>query len=262
MNAFKQLLLAQTTHQKPLFGCWLSSGAEVNAEIIAGLGFDWLCVDMEHGAIDVPQLRGLFNAIYAHGAVTQSPPPAIITRVPWNDMTTIKRVLDAGAETLLVPMLQSAAEAAAAVSYCRYPPRGVRGVAGGSKASQYGKVADYLHTAHERVCLIGQIENRAGLDACEAIAATEGMDALFVGPADLSASLGYLGEPSHPEVLSSIDRVVAATGAHNKACGVFSFNPSDAAMFAKRGVKFMALGGDAGALIAGARGLLAAANAS
>src|SRR6266478_1344326 len=180
VNQFKRAIASGKT---PI-GAWLMSGAPSTAEALASVGFDFLVVDMEHTPIDTPQMVGILQAI-------AGTPAQAIVRPPWNDMVMVKRAMDAGAQTLLFPFVQNADEAKRAVASTRYPPAGVRGVAAVHRGSRYGTVPNYQKRAHEEICVIVQIE---------AIAAVPGVDSIFIGPADLSASMGFLGDMGNPAV--------------------------------------------------------------
>jgi 2-keto-3-deoxy-L-rhamnonate aldolase RhmA len=177
VNGFKRAIASGKTQ----IGCWLASGAPSTAEALGCAGFDFLVVDTEHTPIDPPQMIDILRTI-------AGTPAQAIVRPPWNDMVMVKRVLDAGALTLLLPFVQSAEEARRAVAYTRYPPGGVRGVAGTHRGSRYGTIPDYAKRAHEEICVIVQIETLAAFGELEAIAAVPGVDSLFIGPSDLSAS--------------------------------------------------------------------------
>src|SRR6266513_5923126 len=181
VNQFKRAIASGKT---PI-GAWLMSGAPSTAEALASVGFDFLVVDMEHTPIDTPQMIGILQTI-------AGTPAQAIVRPPWNDMVMVKRALDAGAQSLLFPFVQNAEEAKRAVASTRYPPAGVRGVAAMHRGSRYGTVPNYQKRAHEEICVIVQIETLTAFDQLEAIAAVPGVDSIFIGPADLSASLGFL----------------------------------------------------------------------
>src|SRR5262245_53737828 len=192
-NAFKRGL----AEGRPQVGLWTQLADNVVAEILAPAGFDWIVLDMEHSPNEVPALIQQMQAL-AGGTATA------VVRPPWNDSVTIKRVLDAGAQAIIVPFVQNAAEARAAVAASRYPPRGIRGVAASTRAGRYGRVAGYLNKADDEMCVLVQIETLTGLDNIEAIAAVDGVDGIFIGPSDLSAALGHLGNPAHPDVDKAI----------------------------------------------------------
>src|SRR5256886_2762733 len=216
-NAFKHALKAG----KPQIGLWSSLSSNYSVEVIAGAGFDWLLLDMEHSPND---LESLLAQLQAAAPYDTHP----VLRVPWNDMVTIKRVLDVGAQSLLVPYVSSAEEANAAVSFTRYPPKGVRGVAGTTRATRFGRIKDYARRAHEEICLLVQVETQAGLDAIEAICGIEGIDGVFVGPADLHASLGHTGEMANPKVKPIIDNAIRRIRKAAKAPGILTPSEEDA----------------------------------
>jgi 4-hydroxy-2-oxoheptanedioate aldolase len=248
MTAFKDRL----AQGKPLLGLWQALANGYTADICARAGYDWLLFDGEH-APNTPQ-----TLLAQLQAVTPFPPEAI-ARVPSGDPVCIKQYLDIGFTTLLVPMVDSAAQAAAVVSACRYPPHGIRGVASATaRATGYGLDRAYLAEVAQRVTVIVQIESRAALDDIDAIAATDGVDALFIGPADLSASLGHLGNPGHEDVQAAISHAKARIDAAQKPAGIFALSPADAKSRIEEGFRFVSIGTDIGLLLTGARGLLEA----
>jgi 4-hydroxy-2-oxoheptanedioate aldolase len=180
-----------------------------------------------------------------------------VVRIPWNDMVTIKRVLDIGAQSLLVPYVSTADEARAAVSYTRYPPAGVRGVAGTTRATRFGRIADYARRAHDEICLLVQVETQPALDNIEAISAVEGVDGIFIGPADLHASLGHPGEIANPKVKPLIDDAIRRIRKSGKAPGILTPNEADARHWLECGALFVAVGADVGILARGAEALAA-----
>jgi 4-hydroxy-2-oxoheptanedioate aldolase len=194
VNAFKRALVAQ----KSQIGLWCSLSSHYSAEIVAGAGFDWLLLDCEHSPNDLESLLTQLQAVAAY-------PASAVVRVPWNDMVTIKRVLDIGAQSLLIPYVQNVDEARAAVAAMRYPPGGVRGVAGSTRAPRFGPITDYAKRAHDELCLLVQLETESALRHVEAIAALDGIDGIFIGPADLHASMGYTGEVANPKVFPLIE---------------------------------------------------------
>src|SRR5881394_602984 len=216
-NAFKHALKAG----KPQIGLWSSLSSSYTVEVIAGAGFDWLLLDMEHSPSDLENLLAQLQAAAPY-------PTHPVARVPWNDMVTIKRVLDVGAQSLLVPYVSSAAEARAAVSFTRYPPHGARGVAGTTRATRFGRIKDYARRAHEEICVLVQVETQAALDKIEEICAVDGVDGVFVGPADLHASLGYTGEIANPKVKPMIDEAIKRIRKAGKAPGILTPNEADA----------------------------------
>lgn len=236
---------------RPLLGLWQALANPYTAEISAGAGYDWLLFDGEH-APNTPQT--LVAQLQAVSAFPVHP----IARPPVGEAAVIKQYLDIGFETLLVPMVDSAAQAQALVAATRFPPRGVRGVASAtSRASGFGANTSYLAQAHERTALICQIETRAGLAALEEIAAVDGVDALFIGPSDLAASLGHLGNPRYPDVQMAIANALEIIRAAGKPAGIFALDADDARARIAQGFSFVSIGTDIGVLASGARQLRA-----
>ncbi len=246
LNTFKRAIKAG----KPQIGLWSSLASHYSVEVIAGAGFHWLLLDTEHSPND---LESLLCQLQAAAPYDTTP----IVRVPWNDMVTIKRVLDIGAQSLLIPYVSSAQEAKDAVAYTRYPPAGMRGVAGTTRASRFGRVKDYAKRAHEELCLLVQVETQGALDNIEAIAAIEGVDGIFIGPADLHASLGYTGETAHPKVKPLIDDAIRRIRKAGKAPGILTPVEADAKHWLGCGALFVAVGADVGLLARGAETLAA-----
>ena len=245
-NTFKRALQAG----KPQIGLWSSLSSNYSVEVIAGAGFDWILLDCEHSPNDLESLLAQLQAAAPY-------PTTSIVRVPWNDMVTIKRVLDIGAQSLLVPYVSTAEEAKAAVSYTRYPPKGVRGVAGTTRATRFGRVKDYARRGHEEICLLVQVETQAALDNIEAICAIDGVDGVFIGPADLHASMGYPGEIANPKVKPLIDDGIRRIRKAGKAPGILTPNEADARHWLQCGALFVAVGADVGILARGADALAA-----
>jgi 2-keto-3-deoxy-L-rhamnonate aldolase RhmA len=244
MNAFRHLLMA-SGHQPPI-GTWISSASPIVAEAVGLAGFDWGVVDMEHAPVDVMDLVHMLQAL----AATKMVP---VVRVPWNDTVTVKRVLDAGATTILFPFVESAEEAGRAVAATRYPPEGVRGMATMSRATRYGTQANYAKVANQGMGVIVQLETAKAVARLEEIAAVPGVDALFIGPADLSASMGYVGQPSAPAVLDLMTQ--AARRAHD--CGIpigtLGPAPEHVVQYRAAGYDYVALSSDLGLLMRGAQ---------
>ena len=237
-NQIKSKLLAGEMQ----IGCFLNLGATSVAEIAGAAGYDWCLVDGEHGPNDLPGMRDQLVALASVGC------PAML-RVADNQPWMIKQALDIGAQTILVPMVGSGAEAAAAASAARYPTAGTRGLAAGVvRASGYGKQADYAATANDQTCLMVQAENRAALENIDAIAATDGVDCVFIGPSDLAADMGYLGQPGASEVEDAIAHIMARTRAAGKAVAMFCMDPSKLKTYAEMGATFIAVAGDNGLL--------------
>jgi len=245
-NPFKRALKAG----KAQIGLWSSLSSNYSVEVIAGAGYDWILLDCEHSPND---LENLLTQLQAAAPYPSHP----VVRVPWNDMVTIKRVLDVGAQSLLIPYVSTAEEARAAVSYTRYPPAGVRGVAGTTRATRFGRIKDYAKRAHEEICVLVQVETQGALDNIEAICAVDGVDGVFIGPADLHASLGYTGEIANPAVKPLIDEAIRRIRKKNKAPGILTPNEADAKHWLGCGALFVAVGADVGILARGAEALAA-----
>ncbi len=236
-NRFRQRLLAS----ERLVGCWLSLGSPITTEVLGVAGFDWLLLDAEHAPNDVlsliPQLMALKDS-------TSAP----VVRPPSNEPVVIKRLLDAGFHNFLVPFVESAEQARQAVAATRYPPAGIRGVSVSQRSNRYGSVPDYFKIVNEHIAVIVQIENRSGVAAAAEIAAIEGVDCLFVGPSDLAAAFGHLGNPNHPEVQEAIQQVQAAARAAGKPAGILAPAEADARRYLGAGLSFVAVGSDLGVL--------------
>jgi 4-hydroxy-2-oxoheptanedioate aldolase len=245
-NSFKRALRAG----KPQIGLWSSLSSNYTVEVIAGAGFDWILLDSEHSPADIENLLTQLQAAAPY-------PTHPVVRIPWNDMVTVKRVLDIGAQSLLVPYVSTANEAKAAVSYTRYPPAGVRGVAGTTRATRFGRIPEYARRAHEEICLLVQVETQQALDNVEAICAIDGVDGVFIGPADLHASLGHPGEIANPKVKPLIDDAIRRIRKSGKAPGILTPNEADARHWLECGALFVAVGADVGILARGAEALAA-----
>lgn len=237
-NRFKDRL-ATGPAQMGSFAMLASAAA---AEALACHGLDFVLADLEHSPNDVSTLIALLQGIEAGGSEP-------VVRVPWNDLVWIKRVLDAGARSIMVPFVQTAEEAVAAARAMRYPPVGDRGVAMVTRASRYGARPDYMAKANGEVCLIVQAETAAAVDRLGSIAAVEGVDAVFIGPSDLAASMGHLGNPQHPDVRAKIADGLAATKRAGKPCGVLGTTPAECLAFRDAGFAFVLLGSDVGMLV-------------
>ena len=243
-NAFKHAIAAG----KPQIGLWLSLSSNYSAEVCAGSGFDWLLLDTEHSPNEIDMVLSQLQAIAPY-------PSHPVVRVAWNDAVIVKRTLDVGAQTLLFPFVQSAAEAAAAVAATRYPPRGIRGVAGTTRATRFGRVKDYAKRAHEETCVLVQVETQEAVDAIEAIAKVDGVDGIFIGPADYHASLGYPGETANPAVLPKIEEAVRRIRAAGKSPGILTPDEKLAKRYLELGALFVAVGADIGLLARGSEAL-------
>lgn len=213
------------------------------------VGFDFLVVDMEHAPVDTPQMVDILRAV---GCT----PASYLVRLPWNDMVMVKRALDVGAQSVMLPFVQNADEAARAVSYAKYPPAGVRGVAGLHRASRYSTVPNYLKVANDEICVVVQIETAQALDQLEAIAAVPGVDSIFIGPADLSASMGLLGDIGNPAVQQKLEHGAQLCRKLGKPCGIIGGTPELVAAFAGYGYDWIAIGSDMGFMVGRAQELL------
>ena len=233
VNHFKRAIAAGQ-HQ---LGLWVSLANAYSAEVVARSGFDWLVFDTEHSPNDVGSVLGQLQAAAPF-------PVSPVVRPSWNDPVQQKRYLDIGAQTLLIPYVQNEDEAAQAVAGMRYPPRGIRGVGGTMRASAFGRHTDYAHTCEDELCLLVQVETQEGLDNLEKIASVDGVDGVFIGPADLSASLGHLGNAKHPAVQSAIEDAIRRIRACGKAPGILTFDEVQARRYMELGCLFTAVGMD------------------
>ena len=247
LNSFKRAIKAG----RQQIGLWSSLPSHVTVEVVAGAGFDWLLLDTEHAANELPMVYSQLQAAASGG--TAHP----VVRLPWNDAVMIKRFLDAGAQTLLLPMVETAEEARRAVAATRYPPQGIRGFAGAARASRFGRVKDYHARAHEELCLLVQVETKLGLQNLEAIACVEGIDGVFIGPGDLSAALGYLGQQKHPDVVAAIEKAIRLIRELGTAPGILTSDETLARRYIDAGSLFTAVGADISILARGAEALAA-----
>jgi len=232
-NVFKQAI----QQRRLQIGLWSSLCSNMGAEIIAYSGFDWILLDTEHSPNELP---GLFSQLQALKGGTASP----VVRAAWNDTVLIKRILDIGAQSILLPYVQTPEEAKRAVQAVRYPPNGVRGVAGASRASNFGRVNGYLNKADAEICLLIQVETKSALDQIEAIASVEGIDGVFIGPADLSASLGHLGNAQHPDAQAAMKDAAQRLAKVGKAAGILTGVEAEAKRYIEWGYNFVAVGTD------------------
>ncbi|MGE0313266.1 MAG: HpcH/HpaI aldolase/citrate lyase family protein [Lautropia sp.] len=233
-NRFKAMVQAG---EGPV-GSWLMMDSAVSAEAMSWAGFDFLVVDMEHSAADVRDARAQMQSIGGNPACSA------VVRVPGHDPVMVKRVLDVGAQTLMFPMIHDVAAARAAVASTRYPPQGARGVAAMHRASRYGAVDGYLGKAGAEIAIIAQIETARGVDAAAAIAAVDGIDALFVGPADLSADMGMLGQVANDRVYEQATRVIEAARNAGKAVGALAADEAIAERYLSLGCTYIAIASD------------------
>lgn len=234
-NQFRKDLIAG----KNLIGCWCSLASPITTEVLGLAGFDWLLLDGEHSPNDVlsfvPQLMALKDS-----------PSAPVVRPQWNDTVQIKRLLDAGFHNFLIPFVQSADDARAAVAATRYPPQGVRGLSVSQRNNRYGTVKDYFKVVNDNIAVMVQIENMTGVEAIDEICGVEGVDGVFIGPGDLSATMGYIGNPAHPEVQAVIARICASAKAHGTPVGILAPAEADARRYLEMGISFVAVGSDLG----------------
>ncbi len=234
-NRFRQRLLQGET----LIGCWSALASPITAEVLGLAGFDWLVLDGEHAPNDittfVPQLMALKGSSSAP-----------VVRAPCNEPVIIKRLLDIGFYNFLIPFVESEEEALQAVASTRYPPAGIRGVSVGHRSNAYGSVVDYFGQINDNITVLVQIESQKGVDNLDAIAAVEGVDGIFVGPGDLSAALGYLGQPNHPEVQKVIRHIFERAAHFGKPSGILAPVDADARRYLEWGAGFVAVGSDLG----------------
>ncbi len=233
INHFKRAL----REGRPQIGLWSHLCSPISTEILGHCGLDWIVLDMEHSPNELPHVLSQLQAL--KGSSTMP-----VVRPPWNDMVTFKRLLDIGAQTLVVPYIQNAQEARNAVAYTRYPPHGVRGYAGAPRASGYGRIKDYAKRCADEICLLLQIETVEGLKHLEEIASVDGVDGVFIGPGDLSADMGHLGNPKHPEVVAAVDDAFRRIRACGKAPGILTGDATLAQHFIDIGGLFLAVGAD------------------
>jgi 4-hydroxy-2-oxoheptanedioate aldolase len=242
---------ALATATRPLVGIWTCSGSPVVAEICAGSGMDWLLIDGEHSPVGLESILGILQATAAY-------PITPLVRIPVDDAVVIKQVLDLGAQNLLVPMVSSADQARAVVAAVRYPPRGHRGVGSAlARSARWNRVDNYLRDADQYVSLFVQIETAAAVEVAADIAAVEGVDGVFVGPSDLAASMGLLGQQTHPDVIAAVLRTFEAVHAAGKPVGVNAFDHKVAQDYLDAGADFITVGSDVTLLARGSESLAA-----
>lgn len=246
-NTFKAALARGETQ----IGCWVGLASDYTAEIAGEAGFDWLLIDAEHAPNDLRSMRGQLSAL---GRSVSHP----VIRLPVGEVWMVKQALDIGAQTLLVPMVESGAQAALLARAMRYPPEGMRGVGASlARASRFAGIADYVNKADAEVCLLVQVENRAGLAALDDILAVEGVDGVFIGPADLSADMGYRGQAQAPAVIDAIEDAIRRIRAAGKAAGILATEEAGARHWLAVGANFVAVGIDVLVLANGLRALAA-----
>lgn len=235
--------------KKAQYGLWLGLLDPISAEIGAGAGFDWVLVDAEHAPYSVRDVQTHLQAIAPYGV------PALV-RPAEGRTALLKQLLDVGAQTLLVPMVNTAQQARQLVRDVRYPPQGIRGLGTSmARAARWNGVDDYLHKANDEICLIVQAETQTAMDNLSAIAAVDGVDGVFIGPADLSASMGYIGHPGHPDVIDAIEAGFKTIVAAGKAAGVLALDAALAKRYADKGASFIGVGVDVSLLAASLRQL-------
>jgi 4-hydroxy-2-oxoheptanedioate aldolase len=246
VNPFKQALKSGRLQ----IGLWHSLSSHLVVEILADSGFDWILIDTEHAPNELPMVLTQLQAMNAGTA-------RAVVRPAWNDQVTIKRLLDIGAQSLLVPYVETEDEAERSVMSTRYPPQGFRGYASQARASRYGRIKGYHAAANAEICLLVQVETKLGLENLDRIAKVEGVDGVFVGPGDLSAALGYLGEPNHPEVVKTIDDAIRRIKESGSVPGILTGDLQLARHYIEQGCLFAAVGSDVGILANGAEQLAA-----
>lgn len=251
-NKFKQAL----ANGHLSIGLWHGLASSYSAELCATCGFDWLLIDGEHGPND---LRSMLATLQAVAPYATHP----IVRIPEGQTALIKQVLEIGAQTLLVPMVETAAQATKLAHAMRYPPKGIRGVGSGlARSSRWNLYSDYLQAANDQVCLLVQVESVAAIDQLAEIAAVDGVDGVFIGPADLAASMGRLGQPAHPEVKAVIEKAISTIQAAGKAPGILCTDEALARHYVSIGARFVAVGVDTTLLAQSARALASRFNDS
>ena len=235
------LLKRSLREGRPQIGLWSSLSSHITVEVVAGSGFDWLLLDTEHSPNELTMVHSQLQAMTG-GTATP------VVRPAWNDAVIFKRLLDVGVQSFLVPFVQNVEEARKAVAATRYPPEGVRGVAATIRANKYGRIKDYVRRVHDELMVVVQLETRAALGNLEAIAAIDGIDGLFIGPSDLAADMGHLGDNAHPEVRATVDQAVGRIRATGKFAGILAPVEADARHWLELGCLFVAVGSDVGIL--------------
>lgn len=236
-NTFRRDLRAGKT----LIGCWASLASNITTELLGYAGFDWLLIDGEHAPNDYASFIGQLQAL-------KDSPSAPFVRPQWQDPVVLKRLLDIGFYNFLIPFIETAEQATRAVAATRYPPQGFRGVGTAHRSNRYGYTTDYFEHINDEICVTVQIESRLGVESSAAIAAVDGVDALFIGPSDLSAGYGAMLQPNLPEVQAGIRQVLESAQRHGKACGILAPLEADARRYLEMGMTFVAVGGDTGLL--------------
>ena len=253
VNQFKRALAAG----RPQAGLWSALPSPYVSEIVAGCGFDWVLLDTEHSPSDVPLILQQLQAGTAALPFDGEHRSSLLVRPAWNDLVLIKRYLDIGAQTLLLPYVQTADEARAAVHAMRYGPEGIRGMGGSVRASNFGRIPGYAQACQSELCLLVQVETAEAMEQLEDIAKVDGVDGVFIGPADLSASMGHPGEVNHPEVRAAVDSAIDRIRACGKAPGTLFLDETRARECLDRGALFVAVALDLTILARGAEAVAA-----
>ncbi|MTI18164.1 hypothetical protein E1162_13035 [Rhodobacteraceae bacterium RKSG542] len=246
-NVLKAELLEKKEVQ---LGLWNSLDSRITAEVVAGSGYDWMLIDTEHTHNELDNVLSLLQAVSRYDVEP-------IVRIPVLDQIILKKYMDIGARSFLIPFVNSVEECVSAVSFTRYPPYGVRGVALTHRGNQYGRVPNYLSNAHESICVIVQAETSEAIQNVPLMAQVEGIDAIFIGPGDLAASYGHPGNPSHPEVQEAIASALKACKEAGKAIGILAPAEADARRYHEMGFDFIGLGADIGVLARGVEAIRA-----
>ena len=233
------------------YGLWVSLGEAYSTEILGRAGFDWLLIDGEHAPNDV---RSIMRQLQALSGSSSHP----VVRPPVGEPIIIKRLLDIGVQTLLIPMVETSAQASELVKMTRYPPHGIRGVGSVTRASGFGRTPEYLKTANDEICLLVQVETPLGIRNIPSIAAVDGVDGIFIGPADLAAGMGHLGDVNHPDVVKAIGHAIEDIRQAGSAAGILAIQPEAAKLWVAASARFVAVGIDVGLLADSASRLLAA----
>ncbi len=243
-NRFKSWM--QAREDTPPLGTWIMSASPIIAEAMGYAGYDWILVDMEHSPIDVAQTTAIMQAL-------SGTPSEVVVRVPWNDPVMVKRVMDAGARSIMFPFIQSVEEARAAIAATRYPPQGTRGVAAMHRASRFGTVPDYLNRANDQIAVILQLETPEAVALLPEIAALKGVDAIFIGPGDLSGGMGLLGQIGHEDVQAALKAAAEAARDAGIACGIVGADVTSVRGYMEMGFSYVAIASDLGLLMGAAK---------
>ena len=238
-NQFKE----QIKNGPAQIGLWLGLANSYTAELLAGAGFDWLLIDAEHAPNDLQTILGQLQAMAPYSV-------APIVRPPWPDHVRIKQLLDLGVQTILAPMVETGEQAAQVVAATRYPPQGIRGIGSAlARASAFNRTPEYLQTANDEICVLVQVETPKGVENLDEIINTDGVDGVFIGPSDLSASMGHIGNPAHPDVQATIEDAIIRIVAAGKAAGILIADRTLARRYLELGAKFVAVGSDTALLM-------------